>query len=199
MLWVSELTVARWPPCADVLDSAVRHLVFIYIYGFRGTFAQSPLKSGTVSSCVSRPHSTDSATHRKMTLSLADRCSKTQKIRILPMAGRDPESHRNEMIKVTHVHVLSVGAVWVCLWSAGSGNASVATGTKNCGIRPILGKCCLLLHKEITWCTYVMRSHSGQWNGNGVCTCVYVCVRVCTCVYVCEADCVSNTNTNHIC
>lgn len=48
----------------------------------------------------SRPHSTDSATHRKMTLSLADRCSKTQKIRILPMAGRDPESHRNEMIKV---------------------------------------------------------------------------------------------------
>uniref|UniRef100_UPI0038D25B12 RNA polymerase-associated protein LEO1 n=1 Tax=Homo sapiens TaxID=9606 RepID=UPI0038D25B12 len=27
-----------------------------------------------------RPHSTDSATHRKMTLSLADRCSKTQKI-----------------------------------------------------------------------------------------------------------------------
>src|SRR4029434_4451294 len=33
MLWVSELTVARWPPCADVLDSAVRHLAFIYIYG----------------------------------------------------------------------------------------------------------------------------------------------------------------------
>uniref|UniRef100_H3A3W0 RNA polymerase-associated protein LEO1 n=1 Tax=Latimeria chalumnae TaxID=7897 RepID=H3A3W0_LATCH len=46
-----------------------------------------------------RPHSTDSATHRKMTLSLADRCSKTQKIRILPMAGRDPESQRSEMIK----------------------------------------------------------------------------------------------------
>lgn len=47
-----------------------------------------------------RPHSTDSATHRKMTLSLADRCSKTQKIRILPMAGRDPECQRTEMIKV---------------------------------------------------------------------------------------------------
>ncbi|XP_032905971.1 RNA polymerase-associated protein LEO1 [Amblyraja radiata] len=46
-----------------------------------------------------RPHSTDSATHRKMTLSLADRCSKTQKIRILPIAGRDPESQRSEMIK----------------------------------------------------------------------------------------------------
>lgn len=48
-----------------------------------------------------RPHSTDSATHRKMTLSLADRCSKTQKIRILPMAGRDPECQRTEMIKVS--------------------------------------------------------------------------------------------------
>uniref|UniRef100_UPI00358DF868 RNA polymerase-associated protein LEO1 n=1 Tax=Myxine glutinosa TaxID=7769 RepID=UPI00358DF868 len=46
-----------------------------------------------------RPHSTDSATHRKMTLSLADRCSKTQKIRILPIAGKDPESQRSEMIK----------------------------------------------------------------------------------------------------
>ncbi|XP_043933452.1 RNA polymerase-associated protein LEO1-like [Protopterus annectens] len=34
-----------------------------------------------------------------MTLSLADRCSKTQKIRILPVAGRDPESQRSEMIK----------------------------------------------------------------------------------------------------
>ena len=29
-----SLTVARWPPCADVLDSAVRHLVFIYIYDY---------------------------------------------------------------------------------------------------------------------------------------------------------------------
>lgn len=54
--------------------------------------------------CLCRPHSTDSATHRKMTLSLADRCSKTQKIRILPMAGRDPESQRNEMIKVKQMH-----------------------------------------------------------------------------------------------
>ena len=32
MLWVSDSPVPRWPPCADVLDSAVRHLVFIYIY-----------------------------------------------------------------------------------------------------------------------------------------------------------------------
>ena len=47
-----------------------------------------------------RPHSTDSQTHRKMTLSIADRFSKTQKIRVLPAVGKDPESHRNERIKV---------------------------------------------------------------------------------------------------
>lgn len=46
-----------------------------------------------------RPHSTDSFTHRKMTLSLADRNQKTQKIRVLPNVGKDPEAHRSEMIK----------------------------------------------------------------------------------------------------
>ncbi|XP_057399331.1 RNA polymerase-associated protein LEO1-like isoform X2 [Balaenoptera acutorostrata] len=46
-----------------------------------------------------RPQATDYATHRKMTLPLANRCSKTQKIRILPIAGRDPECQRREMIK----------------------------------------------------------------------------------------------------
>ena len=38
MLWVSDSPVPRWPPCADVLDSAVRHLVFIYIYDNGGVF-----------------------------------------------------------------------------------------------------------------------------------------------------------------
>ena len=47
-----------------------------------------------------RPHSTDSQTHRKMTLSIADRFSKAQKIRVLPAVGKDPESQRNERIKV---------------------------------------------------------------------------------------------------
>ena len=46
-----------------------------------------------------RPHSTDSFTHRKMTMSLADRTSKTQKVKVLPIAGKDPESQRTEMIK----------------------------------------------------------------------------------------------------
>ncbi|XP_059557190.1 RNA polymerase-associated protein LEO1-like isoform X1 [Myotis daubentonii] len=46
-----------------------------------------------------RPHSMDYATHKKMTLPLADRCSRTQKIRIIPIAGCDPECQRTEKIK----------------------------------------------------------------------------------------------------
>uniref|UniRef100_K1PQ77 RNA polymerase-associated protein LEO1 n=1 Tax=Magallana gigas TaxID=29159 RepID=K1PQ77_MAGGI len=46
-----------------------------------------------------RPHSTESATHRKMTLSLADRSTKAQKVKVLPISGRDPDAHRSEMIK----------------------------------------------------------------------------------------------------
>ncbi|XP_015772244.1 PREDICTED: RNA polymerase-associated protein LEO1-like [Acropora digitifera] len=46
-----------------------------------------------------RPHSTASQTHRKMTLSIADRASKTQKIKMLPAAGMDPEAQRSELIK----------------------------------------------------------------------------------------------------
>lgn len=46
-----------------------------------------------------RPHSTDSFTHRKMTLSLADKSSKTNKIRVLPNVGLDPEARRSELIK----------------------------------------------------------------------------------------------------
>ena len=47
-----------------------------------------------------RPHSTSSQTHRKMTLSIADRASKAQKIKLLSAAGMDPEAQRTELIKV---------------------------------------------------------------------------------------------------
>ncbi|KAH9282648.1 RNA polymerase-associated protein LEO1 [Echinococcus granulosus] len=46
-----------------------------------------------------RPHSTDSFTHRKMTLSLADKTSKSQKVKILPVAGADPESNRSLAVR----------------------------------------------------------------------------------------------------
>ncbi|OQR66461.1 RNA polymerase-associated protein LEO1-like [Tropilaelaps mercedesae] len=46
-----------------------------------------------------RPHSTDSFTHRKMTLSLAGRSQKTNKVRVLPTVGLDPEKNRGEMMR----------------------------------------------------------------------------------------------------
>jgi len=52
-----------------------------------------------------RPHSTDSFTHRKMTLSLADRSNKAQKVKVLPIAGKDPDAQRTEMIKVLRCSV----------------------------------------------------------------------------------------------
>ena len=47
-----------------------------------------------------RPHSTDSQTYHKMNLSIADSFSKAQKIRVLPVTGKDSESQRSERIKV---------------------------------------------------------------------------------------------------
>lgn len=46
-----------------------------------------------------RPYSTDSITHKKLTLSLADRSQKKQKIRVLPMVGSDPEAGKWQKIK----------------------------------------------------------------------------------------------------
>lgn len=48
-----------------------------------------------------RPHSTDSFTHKKMTLSLADRSTKTSGIKIMGVVGADPDANRYEKIKVT--------------------------------------------------------------------------------------------------
>lgn len=47
-----------------------------------------------------RPHSTESFTHRKMTLSLADRSLKTSGIKVLSQVGHDPDQNRYEKIKV---------------------------------------------------------------------------------------------------
>ncbi|XP_012141855.2 another transcription unit [Megachile rotundata] len=46
-----------------------------------------------------RPHSTESFTHRKMTMSLADRSQKTSGIKVLSQVGTNPDQNRYEMIK----------------------------------------------------------------------------------------------------
>lgn len=48
-----------------------------------------------------RPHSTESFTHRKMTLSLADRSQKTSGIKILSQVGADPDHDRKTLLKVS--------------------------------------------------------------------------------------------------
>lgn len=46
-----------------------------------------------------RPHSTDSMTHRKMTMSIVDRTSKLKKVKILTEIKKNPENNRNELMK----------------------------------------------------------------------------------------------------
>lgn len=48
-----------------------------------------------------RPHSTESFTHRKITLSLADRSQKSSGIKVLSQVGADPDANRYEKIKVS--------------------------------------------------------------------------------------------------
>lgn len=43
---------------------------------------------------VFRPHSTDSVTHRKVTLSMADRSNKSQRVKVLTAVGENPESQK---------------------------------------------------------------------------------------------------------
>lgn len=46
-----------------------------------------------------RPHSTESSTHKKMTMSLADRSTKTSGIKILTQVGHDPDADRYGKLK----------------------------------------------------------------------------------------------------
>lgn len=55
-----------------------------------------------------RPHSTDSFTHRKMTLSMADKTNKAQKVKVLPAVGKNPEALKQELIKVNFLITLLI-------------------------------------------------------------------------------------------
>ncbi|XP_006168804.1 RNA polymerase-associated protein LEO1-like [Tupaia chinensis] len=78
--------------CQAPLHGNYNHLFIREDTGLRG---QAIFKS----KLTFRPHSTDSATHRKIAGPLAMRTLKAQKIRILPMASHDPECQRAELIK----------------------------------------------------------------------------------------------------
>lgn len=85
---------------SEIFDIHKQHLLqgdnnHLYIRQGTGLQGQSVFKT----KLTFRPHSTDSFTHKKMTLSLADRSQKTQKIRVLPTVGEDPEANRTDRIK----------------------------------------------------------------------------------------------------
>ena len=46
-----------------------------------------------------RPHSTDTLTHRKMTLSMADRSSKAHTVKVLAAVGADPETQKASLVR----------------------------------------------------------------------------------------------------
>ncbi|KAI3410088.1 Paf1 complex component [Globodera pallida] len=48
---------------------------------------------------IFRPHSTETMTHRKMTLNMAEKTSKTQKVKVLAQVGDNPEAERKELIR----------------------------------------------------------------------------------------------------
>ncbi|CAH8834394.1 unnamed protein product [Trichobilharzia szidati] len=68
---------------------------YLFIREGSGLQGQTSLKT----KLTFRPHSTDSFTHRKITLSLADKTNKSQKVKILPITGADPESNRHALVK----------------------------------------------------------------------------------------------------
>ena len=93
-----------------------------------------------------------------MTLSIADRFSKAQKIRVLPVAGKDPESQRSERIKVRgergvvreeqeggergvviESERMGRGAwserIKVCVWGEGCGQRGARGWREGCGQR----------------------------------------------------------------
>lgn len=70
--------------------------VFIHFYKGTGLQAQAVFKN----KLSFRPHSTASQTHRKMTMSIAERMNKAQKVKMMPAMERDPESQRENALKV---------------------------------------------------------------------------------------------------
>lgn len=81
----------------DIHQNALGSGDFSHLFVQQGTGLQGQAVFKT--KLTFRPHSTDSHTHRKITMSIADRLGKTQKIRVLPVVGKDPDAHRTEMMK----------------------------------------------------------------------------------------------------
>lgn len=56
---------------------------------------------------VFRPHSTETLTHRKVTLNMADKSNKAQKVKVMTDVTDNPETRKMVVIFVF---------LWVCVW-----------------------------------------------------------------------------------
>uniref|UniRef100_A0A0R3RQ82 RNA polymerase-associated protein LEO1 n=1 Tax=Elaeophora elaphi TaxID=1147741 RepID=A0A0R3RQ82_9BILA len=79
------------------------HLFLRQGAGLQGHAVFKQISTGNIFICreklVFRPHSTDSITHRKVTLSMADRSNKSQKVKVLTAVGSNPESKKAEIVR----------------------------------------------------------------------------------------------------
>ncbi|KAH7729256.1 Leo1-like protein [Aphelenchoides avenae] len=48
---------------------------------------------------VFRPHSTETLTHRKVTMTMADKSNRTQKVKVMTDVGRNPETEKQQLIR----------------------------------------------------------------------------------------------------
>uniref|UniRef100_A0A1I8BCZ4 RNA polymerase-associated protein LEO1 n=1 Tax=Meloidogyne hapla TaxID=6305 RepID=A0A1I8BCZ4_MELHA len=71
---------------------------FNHLYIRQGAALQAQAVFGE--KLVFRPHSTETLTHRKMTMNMAEKTSKTQKVRMLANVGDNPNAQRKEMIRL---------------------------------------------------------------------------------------------------
>uniref|UniRef100_A0A914L3T1 RNA polymerase-associated protein LEO1 n=1 Tax=Meloidogyne incognita TaxID=6306 RepID=A0A914L3T1_MELIC len=71
---------------------------FNHLYIRQGAALQAQAVFGE--KLVFRPHSTETLTHRKMTMNMAEKTSKAQKVRMLANVGDNPNAQRKEMIRL---------------------------------------------------------------------------------------------------
>jgi RNA polymerase-associated protein LEO1 len=74
-----------------------RIMDFNHLYIRQGAALQA--QSVFAEKLVFRPHSTDTLTHRKMTMNMAEKTSKAQKVRMLANVGDNPDAQKKVWAK----------------------------------------------------------------------------------------------------
>ena len=115
-----------------------------------------------------------------MTLSLADRSTKKQKVKVLPISGRDPESQRSEMIKVGLKNIVLLGRNVLTInehWSSGfptRSDTNWAAQSLN------MGSCLKFRIWQVEGLYYLYSENKGADQLRSYCTAdLRLCFRIC--------------------